>query len=172
MIDPIKGSLEYKTPSTIRNFDNLVFGIPVSIMPDVADPTNLRFPLVDPNFNKTTKIEAHKRDIYWRRRGMKRHRYQRWQKRNETLLAYKDAAKQKKKEIRLQDEIANIWKEAGLEKEPPTLSEEEEKKLAQKWRTQGIWSSALTAEEIFTFASPPEPKDKKTLPVKIFNIPR
>ncbi|XP_039251639.2 uncharacterized protein LOC120329087 [Styela clava] len=173
MIDPVKGSLVYKTPSIIRNLDNYIFGIPIAIMPEVIEPENeSKVPLLDPNLGNRPKIEAHKRDKYWRRRGMKHHRYLRWRKRNETLLAHKETAKQKKKEIKVKNEIANIWKAAGLEQEPPDIPGEERETLEQQWKRQGIWSSALTSQEIFTFATPPEPKNKKTLPVKVFKIPR
>lgn len=169
---PSKIGPSYITPTLNGDIERHIFGIPITIPPEIREPTADNTVIIDPDLSHTTKIEAHKRDLYWRRRGMKHHRYLRWRKRNETMLAYREIARQQKRENRKSAELENVWRNAGLEKEPPTYSEHENTSQIMKWRELGIWGEALTAEEIFEFATPPDPPNKKTYIPRDLNIRR
>lgn len=165
-IDPVTWT-RYEVPC-VNNFNiTSVLGEPVETKPEILDPLETTIGIItDPDMGNKPEIHAHKRDKYWRRRGMKHHRYMRWRKRNETLLLQLEEKKAKKRELRRQEELDNIWKSAGLTKEPPVLSEAQRAEMIHNWREQGIWTEALTTEEFFTVITAPPPKNKKVLPPK------
>lgn len=169
---PSKIGPSYKTPAFNSDVEKHIFGVPLSIPPEIKEPTTGNICIIDPEMSHSTKIEAHKRDIYWRKRGMKHHRYLRWRKRNETMLAYREIARRQKREKRQTDEIQKVWKDFGLDKEPPRYSENENKSQVMKWRELGIWNEALSPEEVFKFATPPDPPNKKIYRPPTLNIRR
>lgn len=75
-IDPDLKGTKYKAPSYSEQMNlNFVFGFPSLINPAVKDPMIVPTGIIsDPTMDQKPEIQAHKKDKYWRRRGMKNHR--------------------------------------------------------------------------------------------------
>nr|XP_002127961.1 uncharacterized protein LOC100185126 [Ciona intestinalis] len=102
----------------------------------------------EPNTSNQTPLYAHKSDIRWRRRRMRRHRLLKWRKKYKHLVKLRLKQKLERRKVLLDNDLVRMWEMYGLKKEPPALTPEEKSKLVRSWEEEGIWTNALTKEEI------------------------
>lgn len=88
------------------------------------------------------------------------------------MLAYREEALREKLENQKAKVLEDIWRSAGLSKQPPAFKENENRSEILKWREQGIWNEALSPKEILKITTLPDPSNKKYYTPPKLNIPR
>ena len=104
----------------------------------------------DANQDINTPMKLHKGDLYWRRRRMRRHRLLRWRKRYKRLVLDRLQKRLANREEKQKQDLRSAWQAFGLNNEPPQLTNEEIKRLTNKWEEQGILIG-LNRDEMLSF---------------------
>uniref|UniRef100_H2ZG28 Mitochondrial mRNA-processing protein COX24 C-terminal domain-containing protein n=1 Tax=Ciona savignyi TaxID=51511 RepID=H2ZG28_CIOSA len=105
----------------------------------------------EPNAAQHIPLKAHKSDLRWRRRRMRRHRLLKWRNRYRHLVKQRLQQKLERRKALLDQDLKSSWEMHGLKKEPPVLTPKEKKRLVTSWEEEGIWTDALTKEEVEKF---------------------